>query len=91
MAASPENWSSVLSLLIEVPLRLHLARLGERYRGGLTLLLLFLLCFIFGGTFVPLFRGENVPIDCVFSPRKFVEWSKFDILSESNAGRLKPA
>src|SRR5579863_3719257 len=91
MAAAPEKRSRVFSLLVEVALRLHLARLGKSDCGCLKLLLLLLLGFIFGGTLAPFFGSENIPIDGVFSAREFVERCKFDVLGKTNTGGLKPS
>ena len=91
VTTAPEKRHRVLTLFIEVSLRLHLARLGKRYRGSLNLLLLLLLDFIFGGTLGPLVWSEDIPIDCVFPAREFVERRKLDVPGESNTGCLKPS
>src|ERR1017187_4130270 len=50
VSSSPEKWRGVLSLLIKVALRLHLARLSKGDSRCLKPLLLFLLRFVSGGT-----------------------------------------
>src|ERR1700730_11026169 len=91
MAASPEKRRRVFALLVEVALRLHLAGLGKSNCGCLKFLLLFLVRFVFGGALAPFLGSENVPIDCVFPARKFVERCEFDVWGKANTSRLKPS
>ena len=78
-------------MLIEISLRLHLARLSKSDRRSLQLLLLLLHGFVLSGTPGPLFRREDIPINGVFPAREFIKRRELDVLGQANGASLEPS